>query len=226
MIEKCWIVLARLPVAAPLPADRVERVGDGIGPHDHAGASVAAVDEGGGGRRQDAVTHHVGVLYRVDVDGGAEGVERQRVGPGHGAEVEPGAVVGRHRAIVVATVGVDADHALDGKARPVDALERARDIVGHGRGHHQLAVVIGAVEAEVAKADQGQLAGVGAARVGVPRHPAELVGDGGGERLDPGPVSAHGPAPGARRGPWGRWPTGWSPGWPGRARWWWRACMA
>src|SRR5690606_5261490 len=111
------VVDGRGPVAAPDPPGGLEGLDHRAGTHDHAGSDVAAIEVGGGGRWLDASVDQVRVLDRVEIDGGADGVERQVGGPGDRAEVEGRGVVGGHGAGVVAAEALD----------PLDPLEREPD---------------------------------------------------------------------------------------------------
>ena len=81
----------------------------------------------------------VGVVERVDVDGGSLAVLRHRCGVRDEAEVERRGVVVAHRHFVVSVPVVNQSHPLDGVLRLVELTENVEHIVCHLLVHHHLA---------------------------------------------------------------------------------------
>ncbi len=147
------------PAAAPRPAARGERLHEHAPGDGHARPGARAVRERPARRRRHPCALDVRVLDRVDVDRPAVGVLRPPLRPRRLGEaaVEAGGVVGRHRGVVAAAVGVDPDHPPDREARAVEAAEHGDDVRGRVAVDDELADPPATGEVPVREPEQPQL---------------------------------------------------------------------
>ena len=106
---------------------------------------------------------HVGVIERIDVDGGAHAVFGDFRGMGDEAEVEGGAVVVCHRAFIIGIVVVHETDLLDGILGGIELFEDGKDRFCDAAVDHHFAVLRFPLEVHIADAEKGEVfAGDGA----------------------------------------------------------------
>ena len=161
------VVFAVFPAAAPFEAVLGKDDAGEVLFIDLHGEVTAAVYIGGsgGGLDQEAAVYvfHVGVIERIDVDGGAHAVFGDFRGMGDEAEVEGGAVVVGHGAFIIGIVVVHEADLLDGIFGGVELLEDGKDGFCDAAVDHHFAVLRFPLEVHIADAEKGEVfAGDGA----------------------------------------------------------------